>query len=160
MSRRKADPQLFRVSIAESEEEIGDCYETMRALRIELDCRETFVAQVKRQQKNYGYVLLTALSHDGSVVGVAGFRPQENLMHGLHFYVDDLVTIEAWRNRGIGASLMEAVIKRACASGYGKILLDTGRLNEAAHRFYAGLGFSVKALRFSLDLAYGSSIGI
>jgi ribosomal protein S18 acetylase RimI-like enzyme len=160
MNRVWPSPGLFRVSIAECDEDITNCYETMRVLRTELSFPESFLTQVKHQQMNFGYVLLTALVNDASVVGVAGFRPQENLMHGLHLYVDDLVILEAWRNRGVGAALMDAVVKRAHAGGYRKILLDTGMLNEAAHRFYVGLGFAAKAIRFSLDLAHNSLIGV
>lgn len=142
----------LRVLTAEADQEIGNCFEAMHALRTNLRSRESFISQVQRQQRDFGYILLAALSSEGPVVGVAGFRPQENLMHGLHVYVDDLVTVEAWRNRGVGATLMNVVIERAYASGYKKILLDTGRQSEEAHRFYARLGFSAKALRFSLEL--------
>jgi ribosomal protein S18 acetylase RimI-like enzyme len=152
MSRIKVESDQFRISTAESKDDIGGCFETMRVLRTELDNRDNFVAQVRRQQESSGYVLLAALANEGFVVGVAGFRPQENLMHGFHLYVDDLVTAEVWRNCGIGAALMETIIKRGSANGCTKVLLDTGALNVAAHRFYAGLGFTAKALRFSLDL--------
>lgn len=152
MPGRTPNQELVRVSVAKTEEEIGNCYEAMRVLRAKLDCRESFVARVRCQQEDAGYVLLAALSPDNLVVGVAGFRPQQNLMHGLHLYVDDLVTVEAWRNRGIGVVLMDAIKEQAYAFECRKILLDTGRENEQAHRFYTRLGFFAKALRFSLEL--------
>ena len=42
-----------------------------------------------------------------AVRGVAVYRINENTFEGLHLYVDDLVTDEKLRSRGVGHALME-----------------------------------------------------
>jgi GNAT superfamily N-acetyltransferase len=45
------------------------------------------------------------------------------------------------RSQGVGAQLMEEAMARARARGCGLIQLTTDKRREAAHRFYARLGF-------------------
>lgn len=47
--------------------------------------------------KNHGYVLVYIVSH-GNVVAAAGYRIAEFLAWGRAFYVDDLITVSAFRS--------------------------------------------------------------
>jgi len=114
------------------------------------DARE-LVERVRRQQAAR-YRLLAAW-RDDAVIGLAGYRLEENLIHGLFVYVDDLVTTEAARRSGIGARLLDAVAAEGRRLGCARLVLDTGLDNVLAHRFYHRQGLLARALRFSRETA-------
>ena len=60
------------------------------------------------RQSQAGYRLLAAWDGD-AVIGLAGYRPEENLIYGRFMYVDDLVVAASDRRGGIGARLLDAV---------------------------------------------------
>lgn len=82
----------------------------------------------------------------------AGFRLQENLVHGVHWFVDDLVTDAAARRAGLGRLLMAYLKAEACRCGCQRLVLDTPLGNALGHRFYFRNGLLARALRFSIDL--------
>jgi ribosomal protein S18 acetylase RimI-like enzyme len=144
---------ILKVIVVQDDRETGACFEAMRSLRHDLKTRNRFVEQISRQRREAGYVLLAARDEQHNILGVAGFRVLENLMHGVHIYVDDLVTLEQYRGRGVGTELMRLILSRARDIRCKKILLDTGTENEMAHLFYSRLGFSKTAYRFSKIVA-------
>jgi GNAT superfamily N-acetyltransferase len=77
----------------------------MKALRPHLKDSSEFVARWRKQQSQ-SYELLVAWDGD-TPLALAGFRHQENLLHGPHLYVDDLVTVEHARGRNLGTKLMK-----------------------------------------------------
>lgn len=143
----------LKISVVQNDEETGACFEAMRCLRQDLQNRNDFVEQVNRQRREAGYILLAAHDEHRRIVGVAGFRRLENLMHGVYMYVDDLATLEQYRGQGVGKQLMLWIISRARDIRCKKVLLDTGIANEAAHFFYSKVGFSKTAIRFSIVIS-------
>jgi GNAT superfamily N-acetyltransferase len=85
-------------------------------------------------------------------VALAGYRLQENLIHGVHFYVDDLVTDENVRGAGYGRAMLERLKSEARRVGCTRLILDTPLTNALGHRFYFRHGLLARALRFSIDL--------
>ncbi len=81
---------------ATRDDEIDRCFPVISQLRPHLE-RAHFVEQVRRQQQR-GYHL-AYVEEDRKVHTAAGFRIEENLAHGLHLYVDDLVTDSETRSR-------------------------------------------------------------
>ncbi|MNN57994.1 Acetyltransferase (GNAT) family protein [compost metagenome] len=81
-------------------------------------------------------------------MALAGCRLQENLVHGVHFYVDDLVTDASARSAGYGQQLMDRLKAEARAAGCRKLVLDTPLTNVLGHRFYYRNGLLASALRF------------
>jgi GNAT superfamily N-acetyltransferase len=147
---------------AESDAEVAACFDTMRELRPHLASAHELVERVSRQRAD-GYRLLAAWQDDagqqtgagqrtGAVVALAGYRVQENLIHGRFLYVDDLVSRERARRAGLGRRLIAAVAAEARALGCGKVVLDTGLANTLAHRFYYRQGMLATALRFAMPL--------
>ena len=124
-------------------------FPAMRQLRPHLADADEFVAR-RQRQRAAGYRL--ALWRGARPVALAGMRAQENLIHGLFLYVDDLVTDEALRGSGLGEKLMGRVKEEAKALGCAKLVLDTGLDNVLAHRFYYRQGLLAAALRFSQRL--------
>ena len=136
---------------AETGPEIAACFPVMALLRPHLANAEELVARVARQ-RTAAYRLLAAW-RDDAPIALAGYRIEENLIHGRFLYVDDLVTAESARSGGIGARLLEAVAAEGRKLGCDRLVLDTALDNVLAHRFYYRQGLLARALRFSRPIA-------
>ncbi|MBN9044802.1 MAG: GNAT family N-acetyltransferase [Rhizobiales bacterium] len=132
-----------------AEDEVRACFPLMRELRPHLVSEDDFVDRWRRQEAA-GYRLLV-LWENGEPVALAGFRVQEILVHGLHLYVDDLVTRTGRRRAGHGKAIMDALKQEAARLSCRKILLDTPTGNVLGQRFYYREGFALTAFRFMLD---------
>lgn len=132
------------------EEDIRAAYPLMRQLRPQLDSAQAFV-QRWQHQRTQGYRLL-ALWNGSQPLGLAGFRVQDNLVHGRFVYVDDLVIDASCRSQGYGKRLIDAVKAEAKALDCSQLLLDAAMGNALGHRFYYRQGLLATALRFSLML--------
>ncbi len=136
---------------AETAAEIAACYPVMVLLRPHLADAGELVARVGRQREA-GYRLLAAW-RGSAPVALAGYRFEENLIHGRFVYVDDLVTAESERGGGLGARLLDAVAEIGRDAGCGRLVLDTALDNVLAHRFYYRERLLARALRFSRQIA-------
>ena len=87
-----------------------------------------------------------------AVRGVAVYRINENTFEGLHLYVDDLVTDERQRSRGVGRALMEHLQDLARAAGCEATTLDSGTQRTQAHKFYFREGMVVSSFHFRKPL--------
>jgi GNAT superfamily N-acetyltransferase len=123
----------------------------MALLRPHLADADELVARVMRQREA-GYRLLGAW-REAVPVALAGYRFEENLIHGKFVYVDDLVTAAAERGGGRGAQLLDRVGEIGREAGCGRLVLDTALDNVLAHRFYYRQGLLARALRFSREIA-------
>lgn len=132
---------------AESDAEIAACFPVMRTLRPDLASPAAFIAYLRRQAP-LGYRLLAAWQGDAPVA-LAGYRRQENLVHGPHLFVDDLVALESERRQGHGARLLDHVFKEARALGYRKVVLGAALDNFLGHRFYFRQGMLATGFSFS-----------
>lgn len=90
-----------------------------------------------------------ALAIEGdAVLGLAVYRWHENTFDGLKFYIDDLVTDEAQRSKGVGHALIEHLEKVAKGLGASGLVLDSGAQRTQAHKFYFREGFVIPAFNF------------
>jgi ribosomal protein S18 acetylase RimI-like enzyme len=136
---------------AETETDIAACFRVMRELRPHLSGADELCVRVRRQAQA-GYRLLAAW-RGKEVVGLAGYRPQENLIRGPFCYVDDLVVRDDLRRSGVGARLLAAVGVEAKARGMPHLVLDTDLSNVLGQRFYFRFGMLPVALRFAMRLS-------
>jgi ribosomal protein S18 acetylase RimI-like enzyme len=132
------------------EADIAACFTLVRALRPQLISEAEFVERWRRQSEQ-GYAILGLWRAQGPVA-LAGFRVQENLVHGRFLYVDDLVTDENERRRGHGARLLDRLKTEGRARGCRKLVLDTALENTLGHRFYYRQGLLAMSLRFNCPL--------
>lgn len=135
---------------AETDAEVAACFPLMRLSRPHLTSPEEPRARFRRQAQ-VGYRIIAAW-RDREAVGVAGYRPCENLIRGPFCYVDDLVVREDLRRSGLGARLLKAVGTEATARGPPHLVLDTGLDNLLGQRFYFRFGMLPAALRFAMRL--------
>ncbi len=135
---------------AEADRDIAACFPVMRQLRPHLASAEEFAERVARQREA-GYRLLAAW-RDAAAVGLAGYRMQENLIHGRFVYIDDLVVAQSERRGRIGAELLDAVAAEGRALGCRRMTLDTAIDNSLGQRFYFRNGMLATGLHFGKPL--------
>jgi GNAT superfamily N-acetyltransferase len=87
-----------------------------------------------------------------AVRGVAVYRVYENTFEGLQLYIDDLVTDEKQRSRGVGRALMEHLQGLARAADCEACALDSGTQRVQAHKFYFREGMVVSSFHFRKPL--------
>ena len=126
--------------------DIAECYPIMVELRPHLTDADSFLRQVLRQREE-GY-RLTAARYGDQIVGLVGYRLQENLLYGRFVYVDDLVVLNRHRNDGIGARLLSVARAYAIKEKCGHFVLDTGLHKALAQRFYFRQGLLTNSLGF------------
>lgn len=113
--------------------------------------REThFVEQVKEQMRE-GYQLLLA-EKNGLVCGVAGFVINRKLAFGKHLYIDDFVTLDEHRSKGIGKAMMDWLCQYAQIHECKELHLDSGVQRFSAHRFYFREKFHISSYHFRLPV--------
>ena len=127
--------------------DVGACHAVMLQLRPHLEDADSFIRQVMRQRED-GYRLSAAWC-EGRVVGVIGYRMQENLLYGRFVFVDDLVVQGEFRRHGVGAKLLAVARAYARETGCRQFVLDTGLHMALAQRFYYRQGLLAHAMGFS-----------
>lgn len=85
--------------------------------------------------------LLTARS-DGQLAGCCAMRPLDTADYPNACEMKRLYVRPAFRGKGIGRVLVEAILDQARLAGYSSLLLDTLSDMETARALYADLGFS------------------
>ena len=87
------------------------------------------------------------------VLGVAVWRVTENTSANLHLYVDDLVTDEAARSKGVGKLMLDECERLARDLDCENLTLDSGAQRQQAHRFYFREGMTIPSFHFRKPLA-------
>ena len=87
-----------------------------------------------------------------AVRGLALWRVIENTYEGRRLYVDDLVTDEAHRSRGIGRALLQHLERHAQNLKCDVLALDSGTQRTDAHRFYFREGMVIPSFCFRKNL--------
>ncbi|WP_050465510.1 GNAT family N-acetyltransferase [Herbaspirillum autotrophicum] len=134
------------INHVESDAEVAASFSVMQELRPHLRDRASYAAKIARQRAQ-GYRLLAAW-RDGVIVGLAGYRVQDNLLYGHFVYVDDLVVTAVLHRSGTGASLLQAARQQAVALGCSHFILDTGLHMALAQRFYFRQGLLATGMHF------------
>lgn len=143
------DKTQVTIAHAETRESLARCHPVMVQLRPHL-AMDAFVEQALRQMRD-GYRLACAETA-GNVVAAAGYRIMETLAWGKILYVDDLVTEEANRSRGVGALLFDFIMKTARESGCAELHLDSGVQRFGAHRFYLAKRMDITSHHFAMKI--------
>ena len=138
------------IATPESDAEIAATWEVMRQLRPHI-AQQDYVPVVRRMMESDGYGL-AALSEDGEVRAVAGYRYMNMLYCGKLLYLDDFVTDERVRSRGYGRRLLDWLKDEGRANGCAEIQLISRVTREGAHRFYFREGLGIECFQFRAAL--------
>jgi len=134
-----------RVGLARTDEEILACRDAILALRPHLE--NVDLVSLVKDMISEGYQL-AYIEEDGKAAAIIGFRYQQYLFNGKHFYIDDLSTLPEHRGKGHGSALLDYVANMAKELGYEYITLDSGHHRHAAHRLYLNKGFVINSHHF------------
>ena len=95
---------------------------------------------------------MSVAAEASEVRGVALWRVVENTYEGRRLYVDDLVTDQAHRSRGIGRALLQHLEQHARNMQCDVLALDSGTQRTDAHRFYFREGLVIPSFCFRKNL--------
>lgn len=139
----------MNIKIAETDEEINNCYAVMSELRPHLSL-ENFVAQVKRQMESCNFRLVYLSENE--IKAVAGIRVAEWLVNGKSLEIEDLVSTENERSKGFGGALFDWILNHAKRENCVEVKLVSSVTRFRAHKFYLKKGMIINAHFFSLEL--------
>ena len=106
--------------------------------------------QVSNQMKN-GYKIVYVKSSEGCILAAAGFVICEKLAWGKHIYIDDFITAEQHRSRGVGTFLMNWFKSHCKEMGCKQLHLDSNVDRFKAHTFYIRHGFHISSHHFGIE---------
>lgn len=127
-------------------EDLKIAFPLMSQLRESLG-EDEFIYLVQTAKKESGYCLIGCYQ-DQFLIGLLGFRILTDLVHGRHFYIDDLVVDVNQRSQGIGEQILKYCEKLADENSCKKLRLCTGIQNEKGKSFYQKCGWSLKAVAY------------
>lgn len=137
------------LSLVTTKTQVNECFSLMRQLRPHLG-EAQFIEQVS-VQKDDGFQILQAKCSN-QVIGLAGFRIGHKLAWDKHLYIDDLVTDEDGRSKGIGFAMLNWLEDHAKTMDCAQIHLDSGVQRFQAHKFYLRSGFVISSHHFAKSL--------
>jgi GNAT superfamily N-acetyltransferase len=138
-----------KIFIAQSDQQILDCYPVMAELRPHIQPDE-FLPMVRRLTEIAGFQLayLTA----SGIKAVAGFRISEWLAGGKYLEIEDLVAKSNERSKGYGGELFDWLVQHAKEYDCQHVRLVSRVSRLDAHRFYLRKGMNLEAHYFSMKL--------
>ncbi|MGU3812791.1 N-acetyltransferase family protein [Vibrio diabolicus] len=146
------DTKLANIALqhAETPEQLANCFSVISRLRPALKDEGEWIRRALFM-KQHDYHVLVAWEND-TALAVAGYRFMENLIHGNFIYVDDLITAEGQRNRGLGSALLTELTNIGKHNQCDRLVLDTLATNEHARRFYQREGLNDAIVGFYKNL--------
>ena len=142
------------VHVTDASGKIVEAVWLKRAESVHRQLRTALPADYESKMKRVfaGGARMCIATDQDAVRGVAVYRINENTFEGLHLYVDDLVTDERQRSRGVGRALMDHLQGLARAAGCEAATLDSGTQRTQAHKFYFREGMVVSSFHFRKPL--------
>jgi len=87
------------------------------------------------------------------LIGCVALSVVRGLTEGMGL-INDMAVLPTYQRRGVGAELLEAVLRRAREGNLSRLLINTERANDQARAFYAAVGFQTTEM---LDLSLAST---
>jgi GNAT superfamily N-acetyltransferase len=132
-------------------------YEVVRELRPHLGEPDAFSAFVNDRLRPHGYRLVVSLDDAGTVAAAMGLRRAHSLAWGDHLYVDDLVTLPAFRGLGHARALLDWARAEAERLGCDQLHLDSAPHRHDAHRLYLRWGMHISGYHFAAPVGASGS---
>ncbi len=128
-----------------SDAEIMSTYPVMSQLRPHV-AKEDYLDLI-REMEGQGGQLIAAMEAE-TVVGCAFFRRETRLFTGPMVYVDDLVSDENQRSKGVGHALIDWMSEFCREHGIKNLVLDSAVHRGQGHKFYFREGFTITSFNF------------
>jgi GNAT superfamily N-acetyltransferase len=106
----------------------------------------------KMQRVFAGGGRMMVVTEGEAVLGVAVWRAYENTFEDMHLYVDDLVTDQGSRSKGVGKLMLDECGRLARELGCTMLSLDSGTQRQRAHAFYFREGMTIGSFHFRKPL--------
>lgn len=99
--------------------------------------------------------LVLVAERDGNLLGTCSLHLIEHIAHNFarSAVLEDMVVDSRARGQGIGQALIRRAAEQAREWDCYKLALSSHLQREAAHRFYAAMGFSAHGVSLALSLA-------
>lgn len=141
------EKKLFTI---QSFTDLERAFAVMKELRPHLSFLE-FKEIFEESQRADGYQI-AAIEIQGEIVAVMGYRYLSDFVRGRHLYIDDLVSSENLRSKGLGAELLKYAEEIALKSNCKTLRLCTGIENERGMTFYEQNGWTKRAYAYTKNL--------
>lgn len=97
------------------------------------------VEREKLAEKFLKYARVISIKEKGEIMGFAGFYCNDD--KDKNAYLSLIAVVPQYRNRGVGKSLLEEVVKQSKRAGMERLVLEVRKSNMVAIKFYEKLGF-------------------
>ena len=125
-------------------------YPVMKELRKDLSFPD-FLSLYEKAHSNDEYEIV-GFECNGKIVAAMGYRILYDFVHGKHLYIDDLVSTESLRSKGLGAKLLRYAEQLAKESSCKGLRLCTGIENAKGKKFYERNGWKLRAVAYKKKL--------
>lgn len=132
------------------EDELTACFPVVSQLRPELADAAEWIERASGMATE-GYRILAAWEGN-QVLALAGYRRMENLIHGSFLYVDDLVTSEGERGKGLGTALLRELACIGVDEYCRRLVFDIAATNTDPRHFYEREGLIREVIGFEKSL--------
>jgi GNAT superfamily N-acetyltransferase len=136
--------------LAKTKADLEKCFPVMKELRPHLSFDE-YLEIYNEAHSSDGYEIV-AIQSEGEIRAVMGYRILSDFVRGKHIYVDDLVSSEGVRSKGLGAQLLKYAESIAEGLGCKSLRLCTGIENERGVQFYEKNGWTKRAYAYTKKL--------
>lgn len=141
---------MKKLFVIKDNDDLKRSFPVLKELRPHLNLSD-FLFLYEQSHKNDGYEIV-AIEEDGEIIAVMGYRFLFDLVRGKHVYIDDLISTELARSKGLGAELLQYAENVAKESNTRSLRLCTGLDNERGMKLYENNGWVQKALAYTKNL--------
>lgn len=136
-----------KIFVVKTNEDLERCYPILLELRPHLSFAD-YLSIYQESHTANGYEIV-AIEVDEKIQAVMGYRFLSDYIRGKHIYIDDLVSTEAARSKGMGAELLRFAENVAEQNKCKTLRLCTGIENEGGIKFYERLGWIRRAFAYT-----------
>lgn len=135
-----------RIIKIQSKDDLEKCFPLMKELRPHLLIEEFLSIYHEVHQKDQYEIVV--IEKDNQFLALMGYRVMTDFVRGRHLYIDDLVSTEKIRSKGLGAKLLQHAEQIAQDHNCKTIRLCTGIENERGVKFYEKNGWTKRAFAY------------
>ncbi len=139
-----------KILIVKNRSELEKCFPVMKELRPHLTFAD-FISIYEDAHRNDGYEIV-AIEDDNNILAIMGYRILSDYVRGKHVYIDDLVSSESVRSKGLGAELLRYAEGVARDLNLKTLRLCTGIENDRGVSFYERNGWIKRAFAYTKKL--------